>query len=104
MLKYARWVLKLRPLRAMDIFVKRPKERALPHDDVLTFLRDEMKNMDFVIRYLEYVVNDLHVTNEGFHTELALAYLSIGATRGCGVCSMSSPIVTLRCCVGGALQ
>jgi hypothetical protein len=31
-----------------------------------------------VRRYLEYVINDLQAVSEGFHTELALAYLEIG--------------------------
>ncbi|KAI8331468.1 CNH domain-containing protein [Blakeslea trispora] len=73
-LQYSKWVLEKDPEQGMDIFIGDLAEvEILPREQVLQHL--ESISDDLAIRYLEYVIDELHDESPEFHNRLVIAYL-----------------------------
>ncbi|KAG9233891.1 vacuolar morphogenesis protein-like protein AvaB [Amylocarpus encephaloides] len=73
-LEFAEWPLRANPDLGMEIFLADTENaETLPRDRVVDFLQGI--NIDFAVRYLEHVINELNDMTPEFHNELVSAYL-----------------------------
>ncbi|XP_072314177.1 transforming growth factor-beta receptor-associated protein 1 isoform X2 [Eucyclogobius newberryi] len=71
--EFAPWTLRNNQETGVHIFTKRPDQVQIPPEQVLALLETYPQAQ---IKYLEFLVHDMHSKEAGHHTLLALAYVS----------------------------